>query len=175
VAAVTIQISREGGDPHDVALTRSRKTATVWIDGVPCPVTFAAAGAATILEIGGRHETVWCVTERDTVFVHAFGRAWTLQVRDPVEGAGRGDRSADAAVAHMPGVLVALAVAPGDAVAGGQVVAVIESMKMHSEIQAPRDGTVDRVLVAVGENFDRGAPLVTLEPAPAGDQQPEEH
>jgi biotin carboxyl carrier protein len=164
VAAVTLQVTRDGGAPHDVALTRSRDQATVWIDGVPYPVGLASEGAATILDLDGRLETVWYVTERDTVFVHAFGRAWTLRVDDPVEKSLRGAADADAAVAQMPGVLVRLTVAAGDAVARGQVVAVIESMKMHSELQAPRDGTVDRILVAVGENFDRGAPLVTLVP-----------
>jgi biotin carboxyl carrier protein len=55
-------------------------------------------------------------------------------------------------------------VAPGDEVAAGQVVAVIESMKMQTEIKAPRDGVVERVPVSVGESFGQGAPLVALVP-----------
>ncbi|MGD0067503.1 MAG: biotin carboxylase N-terminal domain-containing protein [Streptosporangiaceae bacterium] len=124
VAAVTLQVTRDGGAPHDVALTRSRDQATVWIDDVPYPVALASEGAATSLNLDGRLETVWYVTERDTVFVHAFGRVWTLRVDDPVENSLRGAADADAAVAQMPGVLVRLTVAAGDAVARGQVVAV---------------------------------------------------
>jgi biotin carboxyl carrier protein len=55
-------------------------------------------------------------------------------------------------------------VRPGDEVSAGQQLAVIESMKMHTEILAPRAGRVDRVLVDVGETFGQGAPLVALEP-----------
>jgi 3-methylcrotonyl-CoA carboxylase alpha subunit len=161
---VTLQIGLEGRDVHEVALTRSGARATVWIDGIACPATSAAEGGATVVEIEGRRETVYCVTDRDTVFVHAFGRSWTLVVTDPVESSLRKDQGSDAAIAPMPGVLMALAVEPGDAVTAGQVIAVIESMKMQTQIAAPRDGVVDRVLVSVGGNFDGGAPLVTLVP-----------
>jgi biotin carboxyl carrier protein len=161
---VTLQIALGDHDPREVALSRSGEHATVWIDGVASPVTSVVEGGATVVEIEGRRETVYVATDRDTVFVHAFGRAWTLVVSDPVETSMRADRVSDAAVAPMPGILLSVAVVPGDAVAQGQTVAVIESMKMQTEIQAPRDGVVDRVLVTVGTNFDGGAPLVTLVP-----------
>jgi biotin carboxyl carrier protein len=61
-------------------------------------------------------------------------------------------------------VLRAVTVKPGDEVTAGQIIAIIESMKMQTEIPAPRDGVVDRVLVSVGGNFDGGAPLVALVP-----------
>jgi biotin carboxyl carrier protein len=49
-------------------------------------------------------------------------------------------------------------------VTAGQVLVVIESMKMQSEITAARDGVVDQVFVAVEDTFDRGAALVALVP-----------
>jgi biotin carboxyl carrier protein len=100
--------------------------------------------------------------------VHAFGRSWSLVVSDPAEASLRAGQASDAATAPMPGALVALTVAPGDQVAGGQIVAVIESMKMHTEIAAPRDGVVDRLPVELGETFDQGAALVILVPQAAG-------
>jgi biotin carboxyl carrier protein len=164
VAAVTLQIALDNHQAHEVALTRSGERATVWIDGIACPTTSAAEGGATVVEIEGRRETVYCVTDRDTVFVHAFGRSWTLLVTDPVESSMRKGQTSDAATAPMPGVLRSVAVQPGDQVTAGQIIAVIESMKMQTEIPAPRDGVVDRVLVSVGGNFDGGAPLVALVP-----------
>lgn len=163
---MTLQISLVDGDPHGVSMTRSGGSATVWIDGIGCPTTSAAEGDAFLIEVEGHWETVYCVTDRDTVFVHAFGRSWTLVVNDPVETSMRSAQTSDAATAPMPGVLISVAVEPGVTVDRGQIVAVIESMKMHTEIAAPRDGVVDRVLVAVGENFDQGAPLITLVPEP---------
>ena len=69
-----------------------------------------------------------------------------------------------AATAPMPGTVVSVAVGTGDEGADGQGVAVIESMKMQTEIKAPRAGVVDRLPVAVGDSFDQGAAVVVLQP-----------
>jgi acetyl/propionyl-CoA carboxylase alpha subunit len=151
-------------EPRDVKLSRSGDVATLWIDGVAFDTRVQPDGGATELTIDGRREKVWVVTAGDTVFVHALGRAWSLEVTNPLEASMREGQGANAAVAPMPGVLVSLAVSPGDEVEAGQQVGVIESMKMQTEIKAPRAGVIDRVLVAVGDSFGQGAPLVTLEP-----------
>ena len=52
----------------------------------------------------------------------------------------------------------------GETVTSGQPLVVIESMKMQNEFVAWRDGVVDRIHIAVGETFDRGAGLVGLAP-----------
>ena len=49
--------------------------------------------------------------------------------------------------AIIPGVVVSVAVAPGDAVDAGQQLLVVEAMKMQNELRAPRAGTVERVAV----------------------------
>lgn len=169
---MTLQVAVGGGGAHAVALTRSRTAAVVFIDRSASPTTCVFEGSATVIDMEGLRETLWCAANRDTVFVHVFGRAWTVTVTDPAESSMRAGQICDAATAPMPGVLVSIAVQAGDQVSRDQVVAVIESMKMHSEILAPRDGVVDRVLVGVGENFDQGAALVALVPAdPANGQE----
>jgi 3-methylcrotonyl-CoA carboxylase alpha subunit len=62
----------------------------------------------------------------------------------------------------MPGVVIALHVEAGDGVAEGQPLVLIESMKMQTQIAAPRDGIVERVHLRVGDQFERGAVLVAL-------------
>ena len=54
-------------------------------------------------------------------------------------------------------------VAPGDAVAGGQPLVVMEAMKMENELRAPSAGTVKRVAVTPGTAVEKGALLVELE------------
>jgi 3-methylcrotonyl-CoA carboxylase alpha subunit len=56
-----------------------------------------------------------------------------------------------------------VAVRPGDAVAAGQLLLVIEAMKMEHNVAAPRAGTVATVACAVGERVEDGVELVTLE------------
>jgi biotin carboxyl carrier protein len=65
--------------------------------------------------------------------------------------------------AIIPGRVAAVAVAPGDVVAVGQTLLVVEAMKMQNELRTPRDGTVQRIAVGVGETIDLGDLLVVLE------------
>ena len=69
--------------------------------------------------------------------------------------------------APMPGMVVTIAVEPGQEVITGQRLVIIESMKMQSEIVAWRDGVVERIYLQVGDTFDRGASLIGLEPEEA--------
>ena len=64
--------------------------------------------------------------------------------------------------APLPGVIIAVKVNVGDTVKAGQVVAVLEAMKMENEIQAEFDGTVTAVNAAKGDSVLEGAPIVTI-------------
>jgi glutaconyl-CoA decarboxylase len=64
--------------------------------------------------------------------------------------------------AIIPGRIAAVSVASGDAVMAGQQMLVLEAMKMQNELRAPRDGTVDRLAVAVGENVEVGDLLLVI-------------
>jgi len=62
----------------------------------------------------------------------------------------------------MAGVIQDVRIQPGDEVEAGQVVVVIEAMKMQNDLHARRAGTVKAVYVTVGQRVDQGAPLVVL-------------
>jgi len=62
----------------------------------------------------------------------------------------------------LPGVIVSVNVRPGDQIKTGQVVAVLEAMKMENEIQSEFDGTVVAVNVIQGDSILEGAPIVTI-------------
>jgi biotin carboxyl carrier protein len=62
--------------------------------------------------------------------------------------------------APMPGSIVAIAVRPGQFVARGDDVCILEAMKMRNSIRSPRDGEVDEVLVTVGAKVAYGDPLI---------------
>ncbi len=64
--------------------------------------------------------------------------------------------------APMPGVVLRVEVTQGAAVKAGQVLLILEAMKMENEILAPRDGTVARIVAQKGVSVDTGAPLIVL-------------
>jgi acetyl-CoA/propionyl-CoA carboxylase, biotin carboxylase, biotin carboxyl carrier protein len=68
----------------------------------------------------------------------------------------------DAVVSPMQGTVLSVEVADGDVVEPGQVVCVIEAMKMENEITAPRGGTVSSLSVAVGEPVTSGQVICVL-------------
>ena len=71
----------------------------------------------------------------------------------------------DAVKAPMPGKVIAVNVKPGDTVEKGQVVAVMEAMKMEHSLTAPRDGVVEEIGADVGAQVPEGEVLVALEEA----------
>lgn len=64
--------------------------------------------------------------------------------------------------APMPGKIVAVKANPGDKVSRGQVILVLEAMKMENDIVAPQDGTVASINVAVGSSVESGETIATL-------------
>jgi biotin carboxyl carrier protein len=65
--------------------------------------------------------------------------------------------------AIIPGVVLSVAVAPGDEVTAGQQLLVIEAMKMQNELRAPRAGKVERVAVGERSTIEVGDLLVVIE------------
>jgi acetyl-CoA/propionyl-CoA carboxylase biotin carboxyl carrier protein len=65
--------------------------------------------------------------------------------------------------AEMQGTILSVEVAAGDEVGAGDVVLVLEAMKMENDVVAESGGTVSEVLVSEGESVDMGDPLVVLE------------
>ena len=64
--------------------------------------------------------------------------------------------------APMPGTILKVNVTQGQAVKEGDVLCVLEAMKMENEIMAPRAGTVAQVVTSKGSSVDTGATLVVL-------------
>ena len=63
----------------------------------------------------------------------------------------------------MPGTIVSVNVSAGQNVKKGDVLVVLEAMKMENEIMAPRDAVVASVQVNKGDSVDSGTPLVSLQ------------
>lgn len=122
----------------------TRGVLALFVDGEDCDVRYAVSG--------------------EDIFLHVDGQHYHLTHHEPVRRyaeADAGEANA-AARAPMPGTVVRVAVEAGAAVAAGDAILVIESMKLETTIRAWRDGVVEAVHVNEGATFERGTLLVSL-------------
>ena len=122
------------------------------LDGVAVDVVLERMDSVHArLSIGERHHRVVSQTFRNEHLVEVDGVAHRFS-RD------------DGGLLRAPSVslVVALDVAPGDTVAAGQRVAVVEAMKMETAITAPSDGVVEEVFVTPNTQVDAGGPLLRI-------------
>ncbi len=105
--------------------------------------------------------------------LHLTGDSETVTVAVlPRFGAPDHGLAAAGFAAPMPGVIIEVRVEPGERVAAGRTLVVMEGMKMEHHVSAPCDGTVTEVLVAAGEQVDNGSPLLVFEAAQADTAEP---
>lgn len=76
--------------------------------------------------------------------------------------AASGAEGANKVAAPMPGKILTVKASVGQAVKRGDVLMILEAMKMENEITAPADGTVASINVAVGDSVESGDTLATL-------------
>ena len=110
---------------------------------------FLAAGLITELD----HDRFGVTVEGDTFVIS----------KPNYEAAAEALEAGDDITAPMPGKLLSVAVAAGDTVSAGQVLVVMEAMKMEHALSSPRDGTIAELNAIAGEQVNEGKLLVRLE------------
>jgi 3-methylcrotonyl-CoA carboxylase alpha subunit len=152
-----------GDQWHETVVRSGREGLEVGVDGTWRAVTLDEIAPGTyVFHEGDRAETFHCV--RDGDLVHVFWRGVTYRLRlekDGVRSVARG--AASGLEAPMPGKVIKLGAAVGQQVTKGQEILVVEAMKMENAIRAPRDGSVKRIAVKVGDMVAPGVVLVELE------------
>lgn len=131
------------------------------------PATATVGDESVEVVSGGKSSTVVYEIDGDATWVGIAGSAWAVLEHDP-----RGDLRRPGVVAAgfgplrspMPGTVLTLGVAVGDAVQPGQVVAVVEAMKMEHELRAPVAGVVSDVHVGAGSAVALDGAVVTISP-----------
>ena len=130
----------------------------------------AASDGRLELSIEGRRLVAYVTFDGQSRWVSVNGRTFRLARRSTASRAGGGHDGSSDLAAPMPGQVRAVNVRPGDRVTKGQVLAVLEAMKMEIRLQAPFDGQVAAVEARPGQTVEREQVLVRLErlPPPEG-------
>jgi acetyl-CoA/propionyl-CoA carboxylase biotin carboxyl carrier protein len=163
-AGVEWELEPTGGtEPISVLVLGEPAAATVRTDGQELRMSASDAGEGRVrVELAG-HGRLWDhAVLGDERWVAAGADSFSYRLAElVVEGAavsGGGGLEAP-----MPGSVLSVRVAAGDEVREGDVLVVVESMKMELTLTAPRDATVNEVRVAEGDQVTQGQPLVDLE------------
>ncbi|MBM4186567.1 MAG: biotin/lipoyl-binding protein [Gemmatimonadetes bacterium] len=148
-------------DGERVVVGGVEHTATL-LDGTGTPVrNLLLDGSSWIVPMEPAGRGRWTVMRRGERFDVEVIDERTRHIRSLV-GEGKGTAGPATLKAPMPGLVVRVLVAPGQTVAAGQPLLVLEAMKMENELKAPGQGVIAQVLVQPGQATEKGAPLVTF-------------
>jgi 3-methylcrotonyl-CoA carboxylase alpha subunit len=122
-------------------------------------------GAYRIVD-GTRSRLAYAVGPAEARWVFLEGRVYVVEVEDEVGRTAKKRKRGDdhgALAAPMPATVVEINVEPGQRVTTGEVLIMLEAMKMELPIKAPRDASVKAMACKPGELVQPGVPLVELE------------
>jgi 3-methylcrotonyl-CoA carboxylase alpha subunit len=114
------------------------------------------------IQLGSQRLAVSVYVQGDRTSVFAPQGSAVLTHIDPLAHAGDHAGEAGRLTAPMPGKVISFLAKAGDSVKRGQPLAVMEAMKMEHTISAPRDGLVQELLFAAGDQVAEGAELLRL-------------
>ena len=121
-----------------------------------------AQGTSVMVEVDGVGGWFTVLRAGDWVLVTGLGRTTTLRVLPRYPDASEQGHD-HGLVTPVPGTVTQVLVSPGDAVAAGDTLVVLEAMKMEHRIKADGEGVVAEVRVAVGDSVDAHHVVAVLE------------
>ena len=130
----------------------------------------------TVKVNGEEFEVEINLNEDGTYDATVEGQTFTIEVPNAQaaprarRGGGAKKKKSGTVSANIPGKVVTVEVKEGDVVKEGQVILILEAMKMQNEIQAPVNGTVISVACEEGQAIEANVPLVIIEPESTEDE-----
>jgi len=165
-------IVHKDGETLTVSISRTETGYRLEMDGETVPVDCRAVGGGvrSLIIDGDSYETA-TMTGREGMDVYVSGDVFHVRVTDELwaraETTGGAAGGREQVVSPMPGAVVRIEVEPGQVVAPGDTVAVVEAMKMQNDLAAVTGGRVESIHAKPGDVVEQGTVLVVLGPEPA--------
>ena len=144
----------------------------VSVDGKIIEVDFESVRSQPVfsLIVDGKSYEAYVYDGEEDLEVLIKGRLYHSRVEDERERrlrAASGGGVVDSGIFHlkapMPGLVVSVSVEEGQEVKKGDVLLILESMKMQNELKCPRDGIVGRILVTGGDSVEQRQKMLSVE------------
>ncbi len=151
------------GEPHTAVLTYLHDGALqLRVEEAAAALQFSRHEGSIVLHYAGLRVLAQVLRSGEVAHVFMPQGATQITVLDALAHAGEAQAEGGRLTAPMPGKVVSFAVRAGDTVSKGQVLAVMEAMKMEHTIAAPAAGVVAELLYAPGDQVAEGAELLKL-------------
>jgi acetyl-CoA/propionyl-CoA carboxylase biotin carboxyl carrier protein len=124
-------------------------------------VTRGRAGGELIVRRGDRLAQMFALVEGETTWVFHDGVVY--EIAEPAAGRRRGARAHGSLTAPMPATVIEIKVAAGHRVSRGDILILLEAMKMELPVRAPGDGLVTAVHCRPGQLVQPDTILIELE------------
>lgn len=158
--------TRVNGRDFDVRRFPSGTTSVTAALATTPPMVFevhVVEGGHMVVEHDGRRHVAEAVRVGNACWVHVGGRAYLVEVSDARAAARPRAHAHDTLTAPMPATVVRVGVAVGDLVDEGQVLLVLEAMKMQMPLKAPHRAVVRAIACAVGDLVQPQVALIDLD------------
>ena len=141
------------------------------VDGVEYEVDFESVSGQQVysLLVDGKSHEAYIYPDEGEWDVLLQGILYPATVEDEREKRLRSSFSSGPVLtgefflkAPMPGLVVSIPVADGQEIVQGDVLVILESMKMQNELESPRDGKISRIRVTEGDNVERKQTLLSV-------------
>jgi geranyl-CoA carboxylase alpha subunit len=126
------------------------------------------------LDVESLHDGLLCIIDRgirqrcqyqrhgDFLYLQAFGQSWPIRDITHQPAAGSNGAGSGHILASMDGAIIDVLAEPGQRISQGDILAILEAMKMEHPVKADRDGIVSSVLTKKGDQVKRNQLLVEI-------------
>jgi acetyl-CoA/propionyl-CoA carboxylase biotin carboxyl carrier protein len=157
------------GDRHvTVRIAGGPEAAEVSVDGAePVPASARRLGDQLVVTYRGRTKKFSRALDSatDTLWLAADGQTWAVAEHSLLEGESVSVARGGPVTSPMPGTVLVVKAAVGDAVSAGAPLLVVEAMKMEHTITAPVDGVLTKLNVQAGQQVALNQPLAVVTPS----------
>jgi biotin carboxyl carrier protein len=151
------------GETRQIEIIRRRPNLVLRVAGRDYEVAEeSGSGPRRRMRVDGAPIDFAAAADGNTAFIRLRARTWQVSLVDPREAAGSLNEGVNDIRAPMPGLVVSVHKAEGDAVRRGETIVTIESMKLQMALAAPRDGIIARLIKKADETFDKDEIVATL-------------